>query len=141
MRLATIALGWVLLMLGLASPAQAQEARQPNGEFFQMGRVGGSTDDDPTYYFAQFQASTDGSLSGVVHMNAAGEDMAGMWTVDPDTGAVSIDIGFSAVTHCESWPVYEPGETISFDPPSEKNCWVGTNHAPYVHSMIYEGLR
>tara|TARA_Y100000052_G_C2932001_1_gene74958 strand:+ start:110 stop:535 length:426 start_codon:yes stop_codon:yes gene_type:complete len=141
MTLQTTACGLALLVLGLTSPAQAQAVRQPSGEFFQMGRVGGSTDDDPTYFFAQFQASTDGSLSGIVHMNAAGEDMLGMWTIDPDTGAVTIDIGFGAETHCESWPVYEPGETISFDPPSEKNCWVGTNHAPYVHSMIYEGLR
>jgi len=141
MTLQATAVGLALVMLAGASPAHAQAVNQPNGEFFQMGRVGGSTDEDPTYFFAQFQPAPDGGTSGIVHMNAAGEDMAGMWTVDPETGVVTIDIGFSAVTHCEIWPDYEPGETISLDTPSDKNCWVGTNHAPYVHSMIYEGLR
>ncbi|MFY0638581.1 hypothetical protein [Maricaulis maris] len=148
MKVTAVAVCVAGMALGLGASAHAQEVRTPQGERFQMGIVGGSLPDDPEYFWAHFEppnASMGDSTttSGIVSMMVAGgpdAEMVGSWTVDNQTGAVTIDPGFMASTHCETWPEYAVGETIDLSTPSEKNCWVGDNHAPYVHEMIYQGL-
>lgn len=148
MNISGILTGLAAGALSLAGSAFAEDIRVPQGEYFQMGRIGGSMDSDPEYFWAHFLAaheSDDTQSSGVVMMIPAGggaeTEMVGTWTVDKATGAVTIEPGFYETTHCDSWPEYFEGETIDLTAPSEKNCWVGNNHAPYVSEMVYQGLR
>lgn len=133
----TQALSVAGLALALTGTAGAQSVRTPqDNDYFTLTAPGGATFQ---FLFSGPSGSMNigpGTSSGSVQMGAT-DDFPGFWTVDNETGALTVTIvdPLSLVGTCDQWPDYTVGETISAA--SERACWLPDQYSSYT--LTYHG--